>query len=354
MATLLAAPTSGTDPNWNIAGTYTATEPAVLQSQADISPYLQSIPAAIPLSVGDEITFDIDVAEVVLGSLITWWEVRIRRTSDWATVASYRFTANKSSGSPVQRVTLTHTATVAADYYIMVASSGYANGAAARFSFRRDTFNVSSTATPPPVPPTITTAALPALTEGSAVDTTITATGDPPISYAVSAGSLPAGLALSTAGEISGTPTTPGPYSVTVAATNAAGTDTETYSGTVAPAPVPPAPAGGHRPMILREKVVLGLGGGRDENGQLIPARNVVYRAAVAPLSSEEMSDRGRDPSSVAYRVTLPPPAPGDTIESTSTIAWRGAVYQVLGKPMLYTIGGRLHHIEVIAVHATG
>ncbi|WP_273491515.1 hypothetical protein [Gordonia otitidis] len=106
--------------------------------------------------------------------------------------------------------------------------------------------------------------------------------------------------------------------------------------------------------MLYREKVILGLGGGRDEDGVVIPPRFANYRAEVAALSSEEMQQRGRNPSSVAYRVTLPRLKAGDEIAAASTITWRGTTYQVLGKPMQYTIAGRFHHIEVIAVHATG
>jgi PKD repeat protein len=54
----------------------------------------------------------------------------------------------------------------------------------------------------------------------------------------VTGGSLPAGLALSSGGVLSGTPTTAGAYSFTVTATNAAGNDTQTYSGSVAALPL--------------------------------------------------------------------------------------------------------------------
>lgn len=44
--------------------------------------------------------------------------------------------------------------------------------------------------------------------------------GDAPYTFTVTSGSLPAGTALSTAGVLSGTPTTPGEYSFTVTATD--------------------------------------------------------------------------------------------------------------------------------------
>jgi len=62
----------------------------------------------------------------------------------------------------------------------------------------------------------------------------VTASGTAPITYAVTAGSLPPGLTLNGAtGVISGTPTTPGAYTFTVTATNAAGSASVTYSQSV-------------------------------------------------------------------------------------------------------------------------
>ncbi|MFN0121403.1 MAG: putative Ig domain-containing protein [Blastocatellia bacterium] len=68
---------------------------------------------------------------------------------------------------------------------------------------------------------TINPASLPGATVGAAYNQTITATGGAtPHSYNVSAGTLPAGLALSGTGALTGTPTTPGNYSFTVRATD--------------------------------------------------------------------------------------------------------------------------------------
>ena len=70
--------------------------------------------------------------------------------------------------------------------------------------------------------------------------------------YDVSAGALPAGLNLSTAGLLSGTPTTAGAFSFTVQATDSstgAGapfSGTRAFSGTVAPTPVPGACGSSH------------------------------------------------------------------------------------------------------------
>lgn len=64
----------------------------------------------------------------------------------------------------------------------------------------------------------VTTTALTGGEVGQAYSATLTATGGvPPYTWSVAAGSsLPPGLVLSSAGAISGTPTTPGNYSTTI------------------------------------------------------------------------------------------------------------------------------------------
>ncbi|MFG6281045.1 Ig domain-containing protein [Microbacterium sp. 5K110] len=92
------------------------------------------------------------------------------------------------------------------------------------------------------VAPVVTTTSLNALTKDSAFSQTVVATGTAPITWAVTAGSLPAGLSLDAAtGAITGTPTAAGAYSFTLTATNGAGSDDQAFSGTVAgTAPVEP------------------------------------------------------------------------------------------------------------------
>ncbi|MCL1859091.1 MAG: Ig domain-containing protein [Oscillospiraceae bacterium] len=97
--------------------------------------------------------------------------------------------------------------------------------------------NTIPPSTDPPIAPTITTTTLSAITAGTAFSEQLGATGAAPITYAVTAGTLPAGLTLSPTGLLSGTPTgTSGTaYNFTVTATNAAGTSTPVdYSGTLA------------------------------------------------------------------------------------------------------------------------
>jgi len=87
------------------------------------------------------------------------------------------------------------------------------------------------------VPPVdITTLSLSNATVGTAYSRTLTATGGlgaGTYSWTVSAGSLPAGLTLSAAGVISGTPTTAGTSNFTVQATSGGQSDTQALSLTV-------------------------------------------------------------------------------------------------------------------------
>ena len=104
--------------------------------------------------------------------------------------------------------------------------------------------------------PTITLdpATIPAATAGTPYGpVTITASGGmEPYTYAVTAGAFPPGLTLSTGGEISGTPTQPGSFTVTITATDANGCQgSRIYSAvvncpviTIAPATLPPGTSG--------------------------------------------------------------------------------------------------------------
>jgi uncharacterized repeat protein (TIGR02543 family) len=73
----------------------------------------------------------------------------------------------------------------------------------------------------------ITTASLPDGTVGSVYYQTLTAIGDPTITWSIESGSLPDGLTLSSSGAISGTPTASGTFSFTVKAT--ASDESEVY-----------------------------------------------------------------------------------------------------------------------------
>ena len=98
--------------------------------------------------------------------------------------------------------------------------------------------------------PSITTASLPNGTAGTAYSQTLAGTGGTiPYTWTVSAGALPAGLSLSSAGVLSGTPTTGGTSNFTVKLTDAAGGSatqnyTVTISGGVSITTASPLPVG--------------------------------------------------------------------------------------------------------------
>jgi Putative Ig domain/Bacterial Ig-like domain (group 2) len=76
-------------------------------------------------------------------------------------------------------------------------------------------FTINVAATPPPL--AITTTSLPSITPGMAYNATLSASGGiPPYTWSITAGALPAGLTLSPAGVIAGTPTTQGTFSFTI------------------------------------------------------------------------------------------------------------------------------------------
>ncbi|MBS0657489.1 MAG: lamin tail domain-containing protein [Verrucomicrobia bacterium] len=104
-----------------------------------------------------------------------------------------------------------------------------------------------------PVPPLVVTTASPLVNAelGSPYSQALTATGGvPPYSWIVSAGALPAGLSLDTAGDVLGTPTAYGTFNFTAQVTDSASTVTsKALALTVAPPPLvlgPTALTGGH------------------------------------------------------------------------------------------------------------
>lgn len=119
------------------------------------------------------------------------------------------------------------------------AESAYAFTVKAQNGYGSVTKSFSGTVLPAGTPPTWTDKVLADLQAKAAFDDGVTASGDPTITYAVSAGALPSGLALnSSTGAITGTPTSAGEYDFTVTATNDYGHVDQRFTGTVAAAPV--------------------------------------------------------------------------------------------------------------------
>jgi hypothetical protein len=87
--------------------------------------------------------------------------------------------------------------------------------------------------TPTGTAPRITTASLPAGTHGAAYSDLLTATGTPTITWTTlpaTGNGLPGGLALSSDGGLSGTPTASGTYTFTVEASDGITFDEKTFT----------------------------------------------------------------------------------------------------------------------------
>jgi hypothetical protein len=84
-----------------------------------------------------------------------------------------------------------------------------------------------------PAVPTITTTSIAPGRLGFPYTVSLSASGTTPITWEVTAGSLPDGVSLGTDGTFSGTPTTAETQVFTVTATNSEGTDTQELSLTI-------------------------------------------------------------------------------------------------------------------------
>ncbi|GBF34845.1 EF hand domain/PKD domain protein [Desulfocucumis palustris] len=88
-----------------------------------------------------------------------------------------------------------------------------------------DTINIEAS-----IAPAIITVNLPNGTLGLEYEYSLTATGNEPIVWMLSGGSLPDGIDLESDGDLSGTPSVPGTFNFSVTATNASGNDTQALS----------------------------------------------------------------------------------------------------------------------------
>jgi|GEM_PF-1033106 len=122
---------------------------------------------------------------------------------------------------------ITGTPTQEGDYALSISATNRVGSVTADYSI-----TVEASA-----PPVITSGNPHHTTVGSVYDFTVTASGAPAPTFAVTAGALPDGLALDAAtGKITGTATTAGTFTFTVAASNSEGTDTAEYTIQVEPA----------------------------------------------------------------------------------------------------------------------
>ena len=142
------------------------------------------------------------------------------------------------AGGASQTFTITPSA---GGYYIVdVLVDGTSVGVVPTYTFTNLTANhtisASFASTPVCSPITVSPPSLPNGTQGASYSQTITASGGTgPYTYAVTSGSLPNGLSLSTGGAITGTPTAAGTYTFTITATDTATscTGSQTYTLTI-------------------------------------------------------------------------------------------------------------------------
>lgn len=112
------------------------------------------------------------------------------------------------------------------------AGSGNASSNTANWRIDDLTLALAAGVGPTPTPPTITSTNAFLGTVGVAFSNDITATGDAPIAFSGTA--LPGGLSVASGGAITGTPTAAGTFNATLTATNAAGTNTQAVTFTIA------------------------------------------------------------------------------------------------------------------------
>jgi outer membrane protein OmpA-like peptidoglycan-associated protein len=125
---------------------------------------------------------------------------------------------------------VTGTPTVTGAYSFTITASNTQGSVSQAFS--------GSVAPPPTVAPSWSDTTLSDFVAGVSYSDSVSASGVPSPTYAVTSGSLPAGVSLdASTGDITGTPTTAGSYSFELTASNSAGSVTHTVSGTVNAAP---------------------------------------------------------------------------------------------------------------------
>ncbi|MBZ4498034.1 hypothetical protein [Dermacoccus sp. Tok2021] len=109
--------------------------------------------------------------------------------------------------------------------------------------------------------------------------------------------------------------------------------------------------------MIFHTKVTTKVPGGPsgeyDDFGNEIvsPPKTVAFRGELRPLSGAETDNGARDMVITRFRLFYPRRI---AFTATSTVLVSGLEYKVVGEPEPHSIGGRLHHHEVLLERVTG
>lgn len=100
--------------------------------------------------------------------------------------------------------------------------------------------------------------------------------------------------------------------------------------------------------MILRDRVFILTGGGKDRWGNLLPiVEEGPFPAAVDPVRSEETQIPGANLVTGYYRLLIGPDA-GSLLTYTAQVKWLGRTMSVQGDVEPHTVNGRVHHYEAL------
>ena len=182
---------------------------------------------------------------------------------------------------------------------------------------------------------------------GQTYNLQFTATGGSP-TWAVSSGSLPAGLTLSSSGTLSGTPTATGDYSFKISASDGSQSDTQTYAMTVVDplkATVPAATAGEvNRPFSLGLAAV----GGKQGYKWSLATGSTLPDGLSLDASTGAITGTPTAPGATAAKVTVT-----DALGLTSTVNVNISVAQQLtitNRPLRTAKVGRSYRARLLAV----
>jgi hypothetical protein len=182
---------------------------------------------------------------------------------------------------------------------------------------------------------------------GQTYNLQFTATGGSP-TWAVSSGSLPAGLTLSSSGTLSGTPTATGDYSFKISASDGSQSDTQTYAMTVVDplkATVPAATAGEvNRPFSLGLAAV----GGKQGYKWSLATGSTLPDGLSLDATTGAITGTPTAPGTTAAKVTVT-----DALGLTSTVNVNISVAQQLtitNRPLRTAKVGRSYRARLLAV----
>lgn len=95
--------------------------------------------------------------------------------------------------------------------------------------------------------------------------------------------------------------------------------------------------------LLLRDKVSLRTGGGKNANGDPIPTVDVPVKAALVPVGGDTKYLRGADGKTTLYNLIVT----DARITEVTKVLVGTMVFTLEGLAMPYKVNGRTHHYEV-------